>query len=362
MNSEYNSRLKTKDTCFVLINLLIFRIFSRFPAIFFTTSGSGAALTALWSGLISFAAIFLFFWLWGRLGGGNIINLANMAFGSFGKYTAITIVEFCLFLSAVSALSDISALAKIISFPTAPFWFVVLFFVLGALLGTLSGLDSLFRTHGIFVPLIVFGLALLIISVVSSGDFNRLFPILGSGPQAVFGKGLSGTIMHSDILLLFLLSPSESHDKFPRKKFLIASGVGIALCTLFVFAVSVSVSEAVITEESFSFYLCLKEIYYGRFFQRIDAIMQLLSSLSVMLYLSLSATLFSAKVLGAKNLRKQKVISSAFILIVAAACLILRTIGQEVFRSLLFIFGFSGIGLLLVTLLFAKRRNKNEKI
>ncbi len=360
INTKNFISLENRSFCFVVINLLIFRIFSRIPTLFSNFSGSGAALSAAFSGAIAFGVIFLIITLFKKH---HFLNLSDAFFAVFGKIgglLACAIAALCLFVSAGVTLSELSYLAKAISFPTAPFWFVLLFFAVSAALGSISGGYPLARTHTVFVPIIVFGLVLLIVSTILRGDTARLLPILGNGPEAVFGKGLSGTVMYADLIIFFLLIPPKATKSFPQKKFLAASAIGILLSVLFVFALNLSVSPSVISGDSFPFYLVMKEVYYGRFFQRIDCLMLLISSLSGMLYLSLNAAAFSRLAGVFFKSRRQKLVAPFYMAFVSVFALLTNILNSKIIEFLFFIFGFAGILLAIITPLFAKRRNQNE--
>ena len=323
--------------------------------------GSAAVISALWSGVVAFGVIFLLTELCSRYQSGNLIDTAVKAFGNFGRYIVTIIVAACLFISAITTLGELSQLSKVISFPTAPLWYVLVFYALGAVCGALGNIGVITRLHGIFVPLVIAGLAILIISVIFGGDISRIFPILGEGIQATFGKGLSGIIMFSDILLFFLILPKNTAEPFPKKKILTASVIGISISVLFVFALVLSVSPTVAAEDSFPFYLVLKEVYYGRFFQRIDAIMLFLSAVSGMLYLSLNAASFSCVTDGIFKTGRQKLISTFYMVFTSISTLLASVISSKVLEYLIFLLSFGGIALLIITMFFARGRKSNEK-
>lgn len=361
INNEHFISFKNRDIYLVLINLLIVRIFSRFPSIFPKTSGNAAALSALWSGFVAFGVIFLITELCSRNKTANLIVAAHRAFGKWGGYIVSAIVTLCLFVSAVITLGELSQLAKDISFPTAPFWFVLLFFAVAAVCGVFGGIGAISRMHGFFVPTVIVVLVLLILSVVFSGDATMLFPILGNGAEAVFGKGLSGTILYTDILLFFLICPGNNIEEFTKKKVLTASAIGIFLSVMFIFALNLSVSPSVSAEGSFPVYHVLKEVYYGRFFQRIDAIMLLISSLSGMLYLSLNVATLS---LISKEIFKTDrvfLISVAYMFFITVFAFLSNVFSSKILGYLTFVLGFGGIAVVTITMLFARRKFLNEK-
>ena len=351
---------ENRNFYFVVINLLTFRIFSQFPSLFSRLSGSGAALSALFSGILTFAVIFLISRSLKKHNSKNLADAAFSAFGKIGGLIACSIIAFCLLVSATVTLLDLCHLVKSISFPSSPFWFVLFFFSVSAVWGAVLGTDAIGHAHGIFVPVILLGLVVLIISTVSRGDASNLLPIFGNGPESVFGKGLSGTLMYSDLLVLFLLASPKSSAYFPEKKLLIASAIGIFLTCLFVLALNLSVSPSLISEDSFPFYLLMKEVYYGRFFQRIDSLMLLIASLSGMLYLSLNASAFSYITGRIFNTKRLHLIPPFYIAGISAFALLANVSSPKIINFLFFAFAFAAILLVIITFLFAKRRVSDE--
>ncbi|MBQ2931421.1 MAG: GerAB/ArcD/ProY family transporter [Clostridia bacterium] len=362
INTKNFISFENRSFYFVLINLLTFRIFSRLPSLFPKFSGSAAALSALFSGVIAFGVIFLISLSLKKHNSPNLADAAFAVFGKIGGLIVCIISAFCLLLSATVTLGELCHLAKAISFPASPFWFVLLFFAVSAAWGASRGVDALARTHSIFVPVIVLGLIVLIVSTVFRGNLSNLVPIFGSGAEAVFGKGLSGTVMYTDLLVFFLLIPPKSKAPIPLKKILTASATGILLTCLFVLALNLSVSPSIISNDSFPFYLLMKEVYYGRFFQRIDSLMLLISSLSGMLYLSLNASAFSHVAGRIFNPHRQKLIPPFYIAGVSIFTLLANVLSSKIIGFLFFAFAFAGILLVIITLFFAKRRVPDENI
>ncbi len=362
INNKNFIPFESRSFYFVLINLLTFRIFSRLPALFPLFSGNAAALSSLFSGVIAFGVIFL---ITLSLKKHHCPNLADSAFAAFGKIGGLIVCiisAFCLLLSATVTLGELCHLAKAISFPASPFWFVLLFFAISAVWGASQGVNALARTHSVFVPIIVLGLIVLIVSTVFRGDASNLLPILGSGTEAVFGKSLSGTVMYADLLVFFLLIPPKSKAPVSSKKILTASAIGILLTCLFVLALNLSVSPSIISSDSFPFYLLMKEVYYGRFFQRIDCVMLLISALSGMLYLSLNASAFSHIAGRIFKTRRQKLIPPFYMAGVSIFALLTNVLSSKIIEFLFFAFAFAGILLVIITLFFFGRRVPDENI
>lgn len=286
----------------------------------------------------------------------NIVDAAQSAFGAIGKYAVSVIIISYLAISALVALGEFSHLTKLISFPTAPTLFVSVFISLGAVFAVFAGFKAILRLHGIFIPLIWVAIALLIVSTIYKGDVSNLFPILGTGTENLLGKGLSGIVVYTDILLLFLIAPEEKTRKQINRTVLRSTGLGVLINVLFVLAFNLSVPYSTSSGDHSPIYLLLKEVYYGRFFQRIDAIILFVSSISAMLYLALNTFLFGnllRQTFKTKNIRPITLIYTLVIFALASGS---SLIPSGILTYLIFMCGFSALFTVLIVLLFVKRR------
>ncbi len=361
INTDFFVSPKTHKTHFVLINLLVYRIFSGFPSLFFRHAANSAFISAALSGFFAFAAIFLLARLYSKKKASSLPDSNLLSFGRVGRYIIFVLATICLFFSAVAALNDFSSLAKQISFPSAPLWFVCLFFAVAAFVGACGGISALSRIHKRFVPLIVAGLVLLIVSVIWTGNPIRLTPILGNGIDSVLSGSLSGTIMYADVFIFFLLLPEDKEKAFSCRKIVSFASIGIALTALFVFALNLVISSQTVSSSEFPFYLAIKEVHYGRFFQRIDAVMLFVSSLSGMLYLALNTAAFAALAERILKTGQSKLLAACYVFFLIIFALLSRALDAKFFTFLYYVLGFSGVALVLLIMLFAARRKSNEK-
>ena len=180
--------------------------------------------------------------------------------------------------------------------------------------------------------------------------------------MSVFGKGLGGMIMYSDILLILLISPSDLDNIKTIKSFLKSTVIGIIFVCLFVFALNVSIPYTISSESSSPLYLLLKQVYYGRFFQRIDAIILFASAISGMLYLSFNAFIFSGVLANTFNIKAPRQLTFLYFSFLFIAAVFIKLIPAKIITSLVFVLGFSLVFVFLITLIFTSRRSAdNEK-
>ena len=269
-------------------SLAAFRIFTTLPVIFTRISGTGAPLSALLAGILAIA----FVWL--HYKGHNFFKFTE---STLFKYIFSISALAHLAVSALFTLTQFSYFAKITAFPTTPIWFVSLLFVIAAGFGAMTGIPPLLRVCRYTIPVFVGVVLLLILSVLWNSHPTNLFPVLGNGATATFGKGLVGILLFSDLSLLLLFDqPTENKNKI-RRSAIWGTALGVLVCFLTVVAYTAKIPYPISKVGQFPFYLLMKEVSYGRFFQRVDAIVLLVSALwgmlSLCLQLCLTTKIFS---------------------------------------------------------------------
>lgn len=286
MKMERNSCFGGWETGCVIANLLIYRIFTQVPLTFTRYAGPAAFLSALVSAGLGLILIWLLLEIIKRNSGRNLIDIAGMALGRFGRYVVFALIMVYALLSAIFTLQEFSELIKLIAFPKSPIWYVKLFLIVAGLSGAFLGLRATVRVHRIFVPALI-GITLLVVfSAMEYGTINNVFPILGKGTEGVLRGGISGTLLYSDIILILLLNPFRGDFRKLKRTTLGALAASLLVGITVVFALSFTFPYPSSEELHFPVYSLLKEVWYGRFFQRIDVVYMFFISVCSMLYLS----------------------------------------------------------------------------
>lgn len=274
----------------LILLLMTSRLISNMPLLYTRIAGTGAPLSALISGAIS--VLFVFFML-ARLSKNSDIFSIERTTGKFSKIILGFVLLCYLFLSASYQLVETAGFVKLLSFPESPLWFVSLFLIISATFGALCGKRTLLRITGFVVSGFLFSLLTLVLSVLFQSTTSNLFPILGNGFPQTFTSGLSGISLYSDIILLFLLKPNLSANKNTYRTVIVSTIVSVLFTLLVVIAYTAKIPYPISSQEQYPVYLLLKEVYLGRFFQRIDAVFLLASALNAMLTLSIQLFLVS---------------------------------------------------------------------
>ena len=283
-----------RETFFIVLILTTNKIITNSPLLLVRNSGTGAPLSALLSGLLAIALIYFLTARFHRKRNRNILCTAETLWGKAVNCLISLILVAYLFASSLYLLTEVTNFSKLIAFPTTPFWFVAVFFVVAAAAGAANGGKGLCRTAVFIAGFFLASLLVVCLSPLFQSDFTNLAPVLGTSAENTLFKGLGGISQYRDIVLLLLLEPDFSSQKSARRTVTAAASVGALFNFLLIFAYTAKVPYPISAEEQFPAYLLLKEVSFGRFFQRLDAIFLLASALCGMFSLALNIKLISA--------------------------------------------------------------------
>ncbi len=258
----------------VVVNIVIFRLFTHFPALL-----SAPPFITLLSGTIALVIIFILFKFAEKLPDGSIIEYTP----PWGKIVITIAASVYIAFNLIYAINQSSRLIKQISFPTSPLWYISLFLVAGALIGAFSK-KAFSRLHNLFVPGIV-TVVLIMIAATFIGD-KIVFPSLFRTENISLSvmNILKGLLMYSDVFLILFLPIQKADRKKLTKTVVISSAIGLALNCAFIFAFAVNIPGYLVSSGEFPVFLLMKQVYIGRFFQRMDALIIMACAYSAMLY------------------------------------------------------------------------------
>ncbi len=350
------------DISLLTVNLLTYRIFTRLPMNLIKSAQETASLCTLAGGAVCVFAIYLLSICFFKQSHGNILDTVQTVFGVWGKIIVSLIFAVYLVLSLCFALNDFSRLVNLIAFPASPLWFVSGFLVLGGILGALCNTSSLVRLHGVFMPVVIIIFALLVGSTLFTGGKNDDIPILAANTVPPLKEFLSQAVLYGDIILLFLIYPTNESKGYMAKKIGRGGVFALILNTMFILAFTLKIPPTIARGEHFPVYLLMKEVYFGRFFQRLDAFVLLICAISSMLYISLNLNLISQVLNQGLRLSKSRIIPPIIGGTAFAFVLNQWILPKDSLLNLIYIFSFGVLGILVLTAVFIGiRRVLNEK-
>ena len=290
MNKRYLGKWELGS---IVFNSCIYKIFLSYSARFKQIGGSAGWLTAIFSGLVFLLLLLLFLFL---------LNLFkdNPKFKKFNGFLQILLSLYWI-LATVYALKEFSSVLRAVAFPNSPAWFLILFFLAGAVVTALYGASAVFRMHSLLALPIGIGILLIALLGLKYGDIFCLFPILGKGASRVFGGGLKTLFLYSDCILILQLYSQSRPDIKPWKPILLGATLSVICNVLLILTIILSNPPASDSAFDLMLYPLAKMIYFGNFWSRLDGVYLCAMITSGFLYLSLSIYLV---ILSMRNFAK----------------------------------------------------------
>ena len=330
----------------LIINLIIYKSFTDAPRRFMA-AGSAAFLSAFISAVITYLFIWFLPCLYKKTGVKNIFELLEKK--RYATLAAGIIITVYLVFSSAHALEALVTFSKIAAFPSAPFAFIAIFFVAAFAAAVSRGMESCIRPHAFIVPFCIFMIVLMLSAVVRYFDATNLLPVLGKGTANTLYTSVKNLPYFFDFVLVFLINPFVEDEKSFKHTVRIAGAVGIGINLLIILSANLIIPYPASEEIEFPVYQIMKNVYFGRFFQRIDAAYLLSVALSGMAYLSFAAFLMTYTFKQAFGLSKNRpfVWSFAFIILFLSLLIHKKAIGN--FYNLLLIFETAAAALIILT-------------
>jgi len=277
------------------------RIFLPYPRHLAEIGGSAAWMTPFGGLLIALAGIYVMSLVLKNDPGDTIIEITENTLGPVAG-TALNLITVIFFL-AVSALfiREFSEALIIAALPNTPISVITASYLIVGLLGAYLGIEAMARTARLTYLYVLGGIALLLIALIPQWNIHNLFPIFGEGPLQVFGMGSLSTAGITEIVLAAVLVQNMGGADKYREIGYRSMLIGFALLIALMATLNLTTNREVSEEITLTFYRLSRNIYLGRFFQRVEAIFVIIWSIVGALKIAL--TLYGASVSLARTLK-----------------------------------------------------------
>lgn len=330
---------------FVLI-VITNKIILNLPKNIIVECGSSAWINVIFISIIAIFFTMIIVKLFKNFEGYDILDISNYFAGNFFK-TLIGIGYLVVFiLTATIVLRDFSETLKIIYYSNSPLTFIMLFFIIGTILGNKFGLKAIAKANLFIMPVVVFSIFIICISSFKNFEFQRLLPILGNGVDVTFISGFTNIFSYSGLAYLFFIMPYLKNTKQFKKISMICIVISTIYLLLSVLCLTLVFSYIAVTDESNSIYLLTRTLEFGRFFQRIDAVFVFLFIMSCLSYLTITLFLILDVFKKITNVKDSKAMSYCFAILIFGLSLlpknisVIRTVHYNIFKNLILYFCF----------------------
>ena len=349
----------------LLINSICTKLYLYYTRMTVEDAGSAGWILSIYISLITVVIFTVLMRLYKRFEGMDVLEISEICGGKILRVLTGLIIAGVLFYLTVVTMRGFSEDMKVISLPMSPLSYVMVFFISGVIIGSFLGLEPIVRYHAILVPIIAAAYLFILAGAVKLIDVSNLYPILGTGPSDIFGKGFFRISAFGEILILFLIAPYIGDHKYVKRVGYTAIGVSSAFLILGSFTYILSFPYPSNLEPFLPLYQVARLINYGRFFQRIESIFVFIWATAALMYLTVNfyfMVYVLAKMFDMKFVRP--LIMPCAVIVFSTAFVpqnLISVLNTEsnVFNKLIWVvsFGYTGLILLIANL---RKRAKRE--
>ena len=268
--------------------VMINKIILNTPKEIISSIGSSAWINVFYVSIIAIIFVWILAKLFKNFQGHDILYVSEYLGGNTLK-NIIGILHFLLLLLVpIFVIKNFSETLKLIYFRSSPTLYILLFFIVCSMIANRFSLKVLSKVNLMLMPVILLSIIIILISSIEDFAPERIFPILGYGVNTTFFSGLSNLFSFSGIGYLLFLNPLIDKTKNFKKMSIISITIS-AFCLFFsVICILLSLSYTFQSGENFSLYLLTRNLSYGRFVQRVDAIFIFVWILSTISYICIA--------------------------------------------------------------------------
>ena len=253
--------------------------------------GPSSCLNVVYISIIAIALVWLITSLFKNFPGRDILDISEFTGGKTLKIIIGIAYMTLLIMLTTSIIKSLSETLRTIYFKTSPILFITLFFIVSSFICNRFSLKVIAKANLIISPIIFLSIIIILASSIKNFIPERIFPILGYGVNETFFSGLSNLFSFSGMLYLLFLPPLlDKPDKFKRMS-IIAITISAIYLLLSVACLLLSFSFTLHSDESFSLYVLTRNLEYGRFFQRVDALFILVWIMAIISYINIPISL-----------------------------------------------------------------------
>ncbi len=290
-----NQKIGNFEAIALVLTVMVNHVVLNLPKRIISSTSSGTIVNILFITIVALVIVYLICKLLEKFPNLDILDIANFLGGKWLK-TLIGILFLAYFLFTVSiTLRSFSEGLKIIFFPRSSVGVIMILFLVAIVITNKLGFHAIVRSNLFVMPIILFSILFVFISNFGNFTVQRALPLLGEGAYTTFFAGTSNLFAFSGIVYLYFIPPYLKNIS-DQKKISLISVLLSGICLLLSVATLLFISPSAITaEETFPLYLASRNIEFGRFLQRLDALFLLIWIISLVAYLSISFS-FATKV------------------------------------------------------------------
>lgn len=360
-----NEKISKIEAISLILIIIANEIILNVPNIIILSCGSSVILNMIYVSIIAIVFAVILTKLFSKFTGQDILDISEYVGGKPLKIaTGILFILFFLFLSALSSRYLCSSV-NIIYFPSSPLVYLLLFFIIPAIIANKIGFKSISGINLIINFIVIISLVFLIITSYNRIDFHRIFPIFGFGISNTFIYGATNIFAFTGLAYLYFLPPLLKEAKDFKKVTIISTIISAVFLIFSIASLILTFPSLLETDEMISLYILARSSKVVTFLERLDAIFIFVWFISLLSSLSLSFFYILNIIKKITNIEDFKPLCSSLGLIVLGLSLLIKNFAQVKFLGN-FVYKYFFIALVFVLgltiLILANLKYKKEKL
>lgn len=248
------------------------RIFLTHPRSLVEIAGPAAWLSVLAGMALALVQAYIIYLVLKPYPDKNIVEVTQDTLGKIAG-TAANLLYTLFFITVAATFARTFSEALLISaLPRTPISVVTIGYIAMGILGAFYGLEAMARSARVTFPFVAGGITFLLLSLIPMWDSTNLFPILGTGPYNVFVRGGLVSAGITEILLAGVIVQSFRDPQMLGKITSRAIVISFFYLTLLEMFLVLTVFWVAAGEYTLPLYSLSRNIYFGRFFQRVESV------------------------------------------------------------------------------------------
>ena len=320
-----NTKIGNKEAIALLLTITFNHIILNVTKSIIDVTASASLLNILYIGIISIIFTCIICYFLKKFPTFDLIDISNYLGGNLLKWIiGLAYIAYFIFFSGI-LLNLFSSFLQIIYFPMTKIFYIIILFIIAAILSCNTKHNAIYRSNLIFFPFFVVSILLLFFSDISYYEVEKIYPIFGNGLYTTFVSGLCNMFAFQALAYIYFMPPMLKQPEQIKK----ISVTAIILSCIFLLISTAIIlfmfSGFVKTDELMPLYSATKYIEFGSFFRRLDSIYLLIWLVTFISYLSITLK-FSSNILVKLTHLKNELL---FIILLAISLLIISLLPKN---------------------------------
>ncbi len=366
---ENNFKLKKYQAIALIIIIMINKLILNVPFYIVDLVGNGAIVNIIYISIIDLIGLLVIIKLFEKFDGKDILDISEFVGTSKLKAIVGLLSIILLFSVAFITIIDFSNVLHTIYFSSFPLIYILIFFIIGILIANLINFRAISNIISLIAPFAIISILITFFARIGDFDITNLTPVLGENYHTTFVMGLLNTFAMYFIVYIYFLKPLLQNQTEFKKISIISYIISVIMILLTVVPILTLFNTADGNEPINSLFLLARQIEFGNFIQRVDAIFIMLWILSIYAYLSFVIFLINRIIKKIINISNEKMLTFSTCSLLFGLALIplnmshIHFIEDTVYRYMVigFIFGLGIILLIWANIKYRKVNSDDKK-